>query len=58
MNCNGVVESYLEKLNYLEDDLLDIKQIITQLKADIEEIQDDESKSTLLNNSIFTVIRD
>ncbi|MMZ58668.1 hypothetical protein D1872_206580 [compost metagenome] len=58
VNCNGVVESYLEKLNYLEDDLLDIKQIITQLKADIEEIQDDESKSTLLNNSIFTVIRD
>lgn len=58
VNCNSGVESYLEKLNYLEVDLLDIKQITTQLKVTIEEIQDDELKSTLLNNSIFTVTRD
>lgn len=55
VNCNGEAESYLEKLNYLEGDLLDIKQITRQLKEDIEEIQDDELRRTLLNNSIFTV---
>lgn len=55
VNCNSGVEPYLEKLNCLEDDLLDIKLITEQLRAAIEEIQDDKLRGTLLNNPLFIV---
>lgn len=55
IKCNSGVEFYLEKLNNLEEVLIDIKQVTKQLKVAIENLEDDEVKSALLINPIFTI---